>query len=81
MTTTLARQVPEDLATGMTWTWSDGRLEFRFPHVRDEQATLVRLADWLAEDEENAAILAEWMQRVESAYAADPLMQISEERR
>jgi len=54
-----------------------GRLEFRFPHVGDEQACLVRLADWLEEDEENVTVLAEWMQRVERAYVSDPLMRIS----
>jgi hypothetical protein len=79
MTDQLARHVPEDLAVNMTWAWERGQLEFRFPHTKDEQAYILRLSDWLEEDEENATILAEWMQQVETAFAADPLMRAIDE--
>jgi hypothetical protein len=60
--------VPETLATGMTWSWQNGRLEFRFRHAKDEQAKLLQLSDWLSESETNSLKLARWMQEYASAF-------------
>ena len=54
----------------MTWDWDRGRLEFRFRRARDEPAMLLRLSDWLEEDERNPIRLAEWMQTAEAELAA-----------
>lgn len=62
--------VPEGLATQMTWDWDRGHLEFRFRHAKDEPAMLLRLSDWLEEDERNPYRLAEWMQKAEAELAA-----------
>jgi hypothetical protein len=60
--------VPEELATQMTWDFDRGKLEFHFRHAKDEKAMLLRLSDWLEEDEKNPFRLAGWMQMYEASF-------------